>query len=326
MIRARIIGTGEFLPEKVLTNFDLEKFVDTSDEWIRQRTGIHQRHIAEPGEATSDLMARAVKNALDDAGIHPEQVDCIIGCTVTPDYLFPATASVVQAKVGAKNAACHDLNAACSGFLYGLATASAWIQIGLYKTAVVAGAELVSNRLIWKNRDTGVLFGDGAGAVVLQAQEGDHGVLAMYLGSDGCAGETLIMPMGGSKEPTTPENIHKEPFTIVMKGQDLFKRAVIAMPLACQKVLDATGLTVDDIALFIPHQANVRILEAAADRLKLPREKMVVNMDKVANTVAASIPLALHQAKVDGRFKEGDYLLFASFGAGLTWGASIVKW
>ncbi len=325
MIRARVVGTGNYLPEKILTNKDMEVLCDTTDEWIQQRTGIKQRHVAAPDEATSDLCTRAAENALKDAGIAAGDVDAVICCTLTPDYMFPSTGSVVQAKLGADNAAALDINAACSGFLYGLATANAYIQSGLYKTVVVTAGELVSNRIIYKNRDTGVLFGDGAGAVVLRAEEGERGVLSMYLGSDGKSADMLIMHKGGSKVPPKPDNV-LDIFTIQMKGQELFKRAVVKFPEACQKAFDSTGLTIDDVALFVPHQANGRILEAAAQRMGLPTEKLYMNIDRVANIVAGSIPIALHHAREDGRIKDGDIVLLASFGAGVTWGSSLIRW
>lgn len=330
MIRARITGTGHYMPPKLLTNKDLEKLADTTDEWITQRTGIKQRHLAEPGEATSDLCARAAASALEDAGVDAKDVDAIICCTLTPDHMFPSTAGLVQALIDADNAAAHDINAACSGFMYGLATANAWVQTGLHKTVVVTAGELVSNRIIYKNRDTGVLFGDGAGAVVVQAngqngQNGSAGVLSMYLGSDGKSGDMLMMPVGGSRTPTTVENAETS-FTIQMKGSELFKRAVVKFPEAAQKAFEATGIGPDEIALFIPHQANARILEAAAERMGLPKEKVYINIDRRANVVAGSIPVALHDARMEGRIKEGDNILLASFGAGVSWASSIVRW
>lgn len=324
MQRARIVGTGHFLPEKVLTNHDLEKMVDTTDEWIIQRTGIKQRHVAEEDEGVSDLCTRASLTALEEAGVEPKDLDAIICCTLTGDYMFPSTGSVIQGKLGADKAAAHDVNAACSGFLYGLATANAWVQTGLYKNVLVTAGELVSNQIIYKNRDTGVLFGDGAGAVVLQPSDNGSGILSMYLGSDGANGDILIRELGGSKSPTTKENADRS-FTIDMKGGDLFKRAVIKMPEAAQVAFDQTGLTADDIALFVPHQANGRILEAACDRMGLPREKLFMNIADVGNIVAGSIPIALHEARLAGRIKEGDYVLLASFGAGITWGSSIIR-
>ena len=304
----------------------MEKLADTTDEWIMQRTGIKQRHKAAPGEATSDLCSKASRSALEDAGVDAKDVDAIICCTLSPDHLFPSTAGVVQAHLDADNAAAHDINAACSGFMYGLATANAWVQTGLHKTVLLTAGEMVSNRVIYKNRDTGVLFGDGAGAVVVQANgQDDHGILSMYLGSDGKRREMLIMPAGGSRDPITHDNVD-EAFAIQMKGSELFKRAVIKFPEAAQKAFDATGITAEQIALFVPHQANARILEAAAERMGMPAEKVFMNIRDVGNVVAGSIPIALHDARLQGRIKEGDYILLASFGAGVSWASSIIKW
>ncbi|MDP7639745.1 MAG: beta-ketoacyl-ACP synthase III, partial [Candidatus Hydrogenedentes bacterium] len=321
MTRARITGTGNFLPEKILSNKDLESMADTTDEWIVKRTGIRERRVAEPGETTSDLAARALQVAIDNAGMNAKELDVVICCTITPDYLLPASACVVQAKLGAVNAAAFDIGAACSGFMYGLGAGTSFIESGLFKTVGIVCAELVSNRIIYENRDTGVLFGDGAGAVVLQADEGDSGVLSMRLGSDGSDQDVLIVPYGGAKWPSTKENIEEfPPFTVNMNGRELFKRAVTAFPEAAQQALDATGLSIDDIKLFVPHQANTRILESAAKRMGMPMERVYVNIDKVGNTIAASIPIALHEANAAGRIEEGDHVLFVSFGAGLTWG------
>lgn len=326
MNRARIFGTGHHLPEKVLTNHDLEAFVDTTDEWIRQRTGISQRHLAAEGEATSDLAAQACRNALADAGLTPDDVDLLICCTTTPDHIFPATAPLVQEIIGAKNAAAFDVNAACSGFIYGLSCARAFVESGMYKTVLLVGAEVATNRLKWEKRDTSVLFGDGAGAVVLQPEEGDNGILTTYLGADGKDAPILMLPGGGSKHPPTKENIESELFEFQMKGPELFKRAVIAFGAAINKALEDTGLSGDEIDIFIPHQANTRIILSAADRISLPREKVFLNIDKVANTTAASIPIAIDQARKAGRIEEGTMLLLAAFGAGLTWGSAMIRW
>lgn len=326
MIRARITGTGHFLPEKVLTNHDLEKLCDTSDEWIRKRTGIEERRMANPGDATSDLALPAARMAIEEAGLAPAEIDVIICCTVTPDYILPSTAGVIQAHLGAKKAAAFDLNAACSGFMYGLLTANSYIQSGMYKNALVIGAEITTQLITWKNRDTSVLFADGAGAAVLVAEEGERGILSSYLASDGADREMLIVYKGGSKEPLSPENINDDPLTITMKGTDLFKKAVTMFGEAGRIALEDTGLAVEDIDLFIPHQANTRIIEAATQRMGIPSERVFINMNKVGNTVAASIPLALSQARDQGRIKDGDILLLASFGAGLTWASSIIRW
>ncbi|PCJ58716.1 MAG: 3-oxoacyl-ACP synthase [Candidatus Hydrogenedentota bacterium] len=326
MTHARITGTGSYLPEEVITNKDLEAFCDTTDEWIRKRTGIEQRHKAASGQGTSDLALHAAQDALADAGMSPEEVELLIVCTVTPDQMFPASANLLQGKLGAVNAASFDINAACSGFMTGLSTADAFIRAGRYKKILLIGAEIQSSRMTWKNRDTAILFGDGAGAVVIEAQETDSGVLTTHLGSDGKNYEILHLPRGGSRDYYTKENFDDDAYTIYMKGPELFKRAVIKFAEVAQEALDATGLTMDDIALFVPHQANARIIEAAGERMGIAPEKVMVNIQHTGNTTAASIPIALHEAKEAGRIKEGDYVMLASFGAGLTWGASIIKW
>jgi 3-oxoacyl-[acyl-carrier-protein] synthase-3 len=326
MIRTRILGTGQYLPEKVLTNFDLEKMLDTTDEWIRQRTGIRQRHVAERGVGTSGLAIPAGRSALENAGIEAQELDLIICCTATPDYLFPATACLIQDKLGASRAAAFDVNAACTGFLYGLATADAFIRAQIYKTVLIVGADLISNRLNWKKRDTAVLFGDGAGAVVVRAEQGDRGVLMTDLGAEGQAGDLLIMPGGGSRNVPTPENVTMGEHDIIMRGRELFKKAVVLFCDAAQKTLDEAGLTVEDIALFVPHQANTRIIDAAAKRLGLPPDKVFMNIDRVANTTAASIPIALDDAVKQGKVAPGSLVLLAAFGAGLTWGSALIRW
>lgn len=326
MLKARIIGTGSYLPEKVWTNKDLEAFCDTNDEWIRQRTGIEERHVAEKGVGVSDLAIGAAQMALENAEVSPDEIDAIIFCTLTPDMLLPGSAPILQKMLGASNAAAFDLNAACSGFVYGLATANSYIRSGLFKTVLLIGAEIQTNRMTWENRDTAVLFADGAGAVVLRAEEGEHGVLTTHLGSDGDHYEVLHLPKGGSREPITRDNVDEKPYTIYMKGPELFKRAVKKFPEVSQQALDATGLTYDDIDLFIPHQANLRIIEAAGQRMGIDPERVFVNIQKTGNTTAASIPIAMHQALGEGRLKEGDNLLLAAFGGGITWGSAIIRW
>jgi len=326
MVRSRIVGAGHFLPKRVLTNKDLEALCDTTDEWIRQRTGIEQRHAAEPGEGTSDLCTPAVRHAIERAGIAPSEIDLLICCTTTPDYIFPATACVIADNLGLGATPAFDLNAACSGFMYGLAAADAFVRSGAYKTVVLTGGELATNRVAFRKRDTAVLFGDGAGAVVLRAEEGDRGVLTTHLWSDGSGREVLWLPAGGSKIPVTAANVDDDINTIHMKGKDLFRRAVVEFANAANTALEAAGMTFADIDLFIPHQANVRIIEAVAERMGLPAEKCVVNIQKVANCTAGSIPLALSQAYDEGRVKDGSILLLASFGAGLTWASAVVRW
>ena len=326
MTRSRIIGTGKYLPETVLTNADLAALCDTTDEWIRKRTGIEERHQVTPGEGTSDLALRASQMAIEKAGIALEDLDGVICCTLSPDQLLPATANILHGKLGLKDIASFDINAACSGFMAGLMTGNSLIVSGVYKTLLVVGAEIQTNRMTWKNRDTAVLFGDGAGAVILQACENGRGILTTHLGSDGSSYKVLHLPRGGSVAPYTKESLDEDAYTIYMSGPELFKRAVIKFAEVTQEALDATGLTIDDIDVFVPHQANARIIEAAGQRMGIAPEKVVMNIRKTGNTTAASIPIALHVAVQDGRVKDGDLVLMASFGAGLTWGAVIIKW
>jgi len=316
-----------YVPERIVTNDDLKAFCDTSDEWIRKRTGIEQRHMAIAGEqGTADLAVPAARAAIQDAGMTPADIDAIICCTVTPDQLLPASANLIQGKLGANHAASYDLNAACSGFVYGLATANAYIASGLFENVLVIGAEVTTSLLTWKYRDTAVLFGDGAGAVVMTPSDNDKGVLSAYLRSDGANAEVLCVPKGGSKNRITPENAEDDPYRIFMDGQGLYKHAIARFIEATNAALDRAGMTLADIDLFIPHQANARIIEGVAERLGLPAEKIVLNINKYGNTVAASIPLALHEAKVEGRLFDGAKVLLVSFGAGLTWASAVLRW
>jgi 3-oxoacyl-[acyl-carrier-protein] synthase-3 len=327
MPRSRITGAGSFLPERILTNHDLETLCETNDEWIRQRTGIAQRHAAEENEATSDLGARAAAKALEDAGLTPGDVDLILCCTMTPDYPFPSSACIIQGKLGAKRAGAMDLSAACTGFIYGLATADAYIRAGMYSTILVIGADTMVNRLIWEKRDTAVLFGDGAGAVVVQAHDdGDSGLLSTYLNSDGEPHELFYEPYGGSRNVVRPENIEALDLGIIMKGRDLFKKAIFAFCDAAEKALEAGGHTLDEVDLFVPHQANTRIIYSFADKLGLPHEKVYVNIEHTANTVAATIPIALDEARREGRIGKDSLVMLLAFGAGLTWGSAMVRW
>jgi 3-oxoacyl-[acyl-carrier-protein] synthase-3 len=310
----------------VITNTALTEFCDTSDEWIRKRTGIAERRMAAPGQGTADLGVPAARAAMDEAGMAPGDVDAIICCTLTPDQLLPASANLIQGELGAHAAASFDLNAACSGFVYGLATAHAYIQTGLCKNVLVVGSEVLTNLLTWKYRDTAVLFGDGAGAVALTASENGRGVLSTYLASDGANHEILHVPMGGSKHRITADNVHDDPYRIYMNGQELYKHAITRFIEAGNAALERAGVSLEEIDLVIPHQANARIIEAVADRLGIPAEKVVLNIDKYGNTVAASIPLALHEAKEAGRLMEGMLVLVVSFGAGLTWASSVIRW
>ncbi len=326
MVQARIVGTGHFLPEKVVTNFDLEKMMDTSDEWIRQRTGIERRHWVEPGVGPSELATEASRRAMESAGVGPDDIDFIICATFTGDQLLPSCACLMQDNLGVKGAGATDIAAACSGFLYGLELADALVRVGKYKTVLVAGAEVLTARTDFENRNTAVLFGDGAGAVIVRAEEGDRGILSTYTNSDGSAKDILQIPAGGTKHVITPENVESLERNIIMDGQAVYKRAVLAFGDGTKAVLEQTGLDGSAIDLFIPHQANKRIIDSAAQRLGIPEEKVYLNLDKVANTSAASIPIALDQAVAEGRLQEGSLVLMAAFGAGLTWASAIVRW
>ena len=325
-----IIGTGSYLPEKVLTNDDLSKIVDTSDEWITTRTGIKERHIAADDQATSDLAAEAARRAMTAAGVTPEDIDLIVVATVTPDMFFPSTACFVQRKIGATNAVCFDISAACSGFLYALQVARHFLNAGSRTTALVIGAEKLSSLVNWEDRNTCVLFGDGAGAVVIRAVDADTDapgrVLSTVMGSDGTLSDLLKVPGGGSALPITPENAASRPNTIHMEGRETFKHAVTRMCQASEQALEMAGLTKADIAMVIPHQANARIITAIADRLGLPEEKTFVNVDKYGNTSAATIPVALDEAHRQGRIKRGDIVLLVAFGGGFTWASSVLRW
>ncbi|MDT3426367.1 3-oxoacyl-[acyl-carrier-protein] synthase-3 [Paenibacillus forsythiae] len=321
-----IIGTGKYVPEKILTNSDLEKIVETNDEWIVSRTGIRERHIAAPDEATSDLAYEASIRALASAGLKPEELDLIIVATITPDTIFPSTACVLQDKLGAKGAAAFDLSAACSGFVYSLATAVGFIQNGMYNNALIIGADTLSRITDYTDRNTCVLFGDGAGAVVIGEVPKGRGFQSFDLGAEGAGGPLLKLEGGGSRLPATVETVEGKKHFIYMNGREVFKFAVRVMGAATEKVLGKAGLAKEDIDLFIPHQANIRIIQSAMQRLDLPPEKCVINVDKYANTSAASIPLALVEAAEEGRMKEGDTVLMVGFGGGLTWGASILVW
>lgn len=326
MPKCRIISTGMFLPEKVLTNHDLEKLTGTDDEWVTKRTGIKERHFAEDGVGSSELAIPAATQALDEAGMNGADLDAIICCTVSPDQVSPCVSHLLQAHFSAKQAAAFDLNCACSGFIYGLSTADAFIQTEKFKTILLVGAETISRFINWEYRDTAVLFADGAGAAVLQADESGAGVLYTHLGADGSGGDILGLPGGGFRHKLTPEYVAENPFKIIMNGRELYKRAVITFESEIRNALEQTGLTTDDIDLFVPHQANARIIHAACDRVGLDKDKVVLNIDHTGNTVAASIPMALHEARQAGRVKTGDIILMVAFGAGLSWGSAVVRW
>lgn len=321
-----IIGIGSYVPEKILTNKDLEKIVETSDEWIVDRTGIKERRIAEANIATSDLAASAAEKALIDAGVTADEIDLIIVATATPDMLFPSTACLVQDKIKASKAAAFDLSAGCSGFAYALVVGSQFIQTGLYKKVLIVGAETLSKIIDWTDRNTCVLFGDGAGAVVLGEVPAGYGILGSDLGSDGSGGELLKVPAGGSRQPATIESVNNRQHFLQMSGSDVFKFAVRVMGETAMKALDRAGLSNEDIDCLIPHQANNRIIQSAAKRLKVPMEKVVVNVDKYGNTSSASIPLAMDEALRNNTLKNGDIVVLVGFGAGLTWASCVMKW
>ncbi|MBA4494737.1 beta-ketoacyl-ACP synthase III [Paenactinomyces guangxiensis] len=321
-----IVGTGAYLPEKVMTNADLEKMVDTSDEWIVTRTGIKERRIAAPDEASSDLAVKAAEKALQHANITAEEIDLIIVATVTPDMAFPATACLVQDRLGAPNAATFDLSAACTGFLYGIATAGQFISTGVYNYALVIGVECLSRIIDWTDRNTCVLFGDGAGAAVLGPVEEGYGFLSYELGGDGSGGELLKLPAGGSRLPATETTVAERLHTISMSGREVFKFAVRVLGSSTDEALKKAGMTREDIDFLVPHQANIRIIDSAIKRLGLTEDKVVINLDRYGNMSSASIPVALDEVVKQGRIKKGDTLVLCGFGGGLTWGATALKW
>lgn len=324
---AVITGTGSSVPERILTNADLEKMVETSDEWITTRSGIKERRIADDGTAASDLALKASEQAMEEAKVKPEDIDLILIGTVTPDFPFPSTACILQDRLKAKNAAVLDIAAACSGFIYGLSIAQAYIQSGKYKTILVVGVEILSKITNWTDRNTCVLFGDGAGAAIVQrTNDNNRGILATYISGDGSLANLLHIPVGGSRTPLTKENIDKRDHYLKMEGNEVFKSAVRSMGDASLRVLKEAKISPEQVNLLIPHQANIRIIEATAKRLKLPREKVYVNIDKYGNTSSASIPIALEEARKSGRIKPDDITVLVAFGAGFTWGSAVIRW
>lgn len=321
-----ILGVGHYVPEKIITNFDMEKMVDTSDQWITERTGIKQRHVAAPEEATSDMSYIAAVRALEDAKVSPEELDLIILATASPDHEFPSTACLVQARLGAKNAAAFDLGAGCSGFVYGLGVATQMIKSGLSNKILIIGAETLSRIMNWEDRNTCVLFGDGAGAAVVGEVEEGYGVLGIDMGADGNGGKYLIQPAGGSRNPATLETVAAKGHTIHMNGREVFKFAIKIMGKTAKRALAKANLKEEDLDMFFPHQANLRIITSAAKRLKMPMDKVWVDVDKYANTSAASIPIALCEAQEAGVLKKGYNIILDGFGAGLTWAAIVLKW
>lgn len=325
MKKVGIIGVGEYLPHKVLTNADLEKIVDTSDEWITTRTGIKERRLASQHEAASDLATFAARHALKDSGTKPQDLDLIIVATITPDMQFPATSCFVQARLGAKHAVCFDISAACAGFVYAIVVAQQFIVQGTYRNALVIGAEVLSSITDWQDRNTCVLFGDGAGAAVLSEVK-SGGILSVYLGTDGLSADLLMLPGGGSRNPASHKTIDNHMHYIKMRGNELFKLAVKLMSEAATVALKRAGLKCADVDLVIPHQANVRILMATAKKLGLPKEKIYLNIKEYGNMSSASTATALCEAVKSGRIKKGDIVLLDAFGAGLVWGACVIKW
>jgi 3-oxoacyl-[acyl-carrier-protein] synthase III len=321
-----ISGLGSYLPDKILSNADLEKIVDTNDEWIETRTGIRERRIVDEDTALSDICVVAAQRALEDAGVHAEDIDLILVATITPDFVFPSTACILQDKLGAKKAAALDIEAGCSGFLYGLAVGSQFIATGMYNKVLVIGGETLSKILDMTDRGTCILFGDGAGAAVLSPVEDGNGFLSFVLGAQGQGGENLCMPAGGSRNPASEETVKDRQHFIKMSGNEVFKFAVRIMGEAAVQSLEKAGLSTKDVDVLIPHQANIRIIDAAMKRLDLDRDKVIVNLDKYGNMSAASIPVALDEAVKEGRIKNGDTIVMVGFGAGLTWGACAMKW
>lgn len=323
---AGIIALGAYVPEKVMTNFDFEKIMDTSDEWIKSRTGIEERRFAAPEQATSDLSVEAAKKALENGKISIEEIELIIVATCTPDYLVTSSACLVQKKLGATNAAAMDLGAACSGFVYALTVANSMVVSGVYKKILVIGAETLSRIINMEDRNTAVLFGDGAAAAVVGEVEEGYGILSSYLGSDGDINETLVVKAGGSKYPMTEERMENKENYLTMRGQEVFKFAVNALPNATKEALEKSGLSSEDVDIVIPHQANSRIIETASKKLGIPMDKFYLNLNKFGNTSAASIGIAMEEALNKDLIKKGDVVAITGFGGGLTFGSLIMKW
>lgn len=325
-VKAQIIGWGAYVPRRVITNADIAQLLDISDEWIVERTGIRERRLAAPDESTASMAIVAAEQALASAGADPLAIDLIIVATATPDYLFPATACLIQRGIGASRAAAFDLGAGCSGFIYALAIGAHAIESGASQYVLVIGAETLSRITNWSDRGTCVLFGDGAGAVLLGKAHNPGGILATHLGADGAGADWLILPAGGSRKPASVETVAENLHTIQMDGQKVFRFATKIIPDATRKVLEQAGLAVADVDMVIAHQANARILQAAAERLGVPKEKMYANIDRYGNTSAASIPIALCEVADAGILQAGQRVVLVGFGAGLTWGAALLEW
>lgn len=324
--KASITGVGSFLPEKVLTNDDLSKMLDTTDEWIIKRTGIRERRIVEDGVAASDLAVEASLRALDDANVLPTEVDLIITSTITPDCLFPSTSCYVQEKIGARNAGSFDLLAACAGFVYALSVAKGFVVSGAMKTVLVVGAECMSKITDYTDRSTCILFGDGAGAVVIQQGNGGREIVTTHLGSDGSQAEILMLPAGGSKLPASRETVESGLHYIKLRGKEVFRQAIINLVDVVTKAAADNNMQVEDFDMVIPHQSNIRIIEAAMEKLGLPKEKAYINIDRYGNTSSASIPIAIDEIEKGQMLNPGDTAILVAFGGGLTWGSSVIKW
>ena len=325
-LRSKITGTGSYVPDKILDNFALEKKVDTSDDWITERTGIKERRIARPSEAASDISLKASKRALKNAGIKPKDLNLIIVATMSGDMPMPSTAAILQHKLGAKNAAAFDINAACSGFVYGLSVADNFIKTGASKKILLVGVEVNSKFLDWEDRTTCVLFGDGAGAVILETSRGKRGIQSTHIYSDGSMWDYICLPGGGSKNPPSARSMKNKMHFIKMKGNETFKVAVRTLEKLVVDTLKANNVKPSQLAMLIPHQANLRIIKATAKRLKLPMNRVAVNLDRYGNTSAASIPIALDEVVREGRIKDDDYVMLEAFGGGLTWASALIKW
>jgi 3-oxoacyl-[acyl-carrier-protein] synthase-3 len=323
--RVSITGIGSYAPQRVMTNDELAQIVDTSDEWIIERTGIRERRVAAPEEALSDLALPSARSALEQAGLEPSAVDLIIVATVTPDMLFPSTGAILADQLGAKDAAAYDLSAGCTGFVYALVQAHGMVASGLVDNALVVGGDVLSKIVDWEDRSTCVLFGDGAGAVVLE-RVSEGGFLGFELGADGSGGPQLYMPAGGSRAPASAETVAERQHFAKMNGREVFKFATRVLVDSAEKVLDECGVPVDEVDVYVPHQANVRIIDHARKKLGIPEERTVVNVDRFGNTSSGSIPLALGDAESDGRLKEGEMVLMTGMGAGLTWGSALIEW
>lgn len=321
-----IIGTGQHYPEREVSNHDLSQHLETDDEWIRTRTGISNRRIVDPGTGASELAVPALLQAIQNAKVEPSELDAIIVATVTPDTLFPSTACLIQEKIGANKAFGFDLSAACSGFVFALTTGASMIASGAYQKVAIVGVDIMSSIINPEDRTTAVLFGDGAGAVILSEVTSDYGILDFEQKIDGSGANSLYMSAGGSKRPASLETVANKEHYAVQLGQDVYKNAVVAMSEYARLMLDRNGLTSDDLKLFVPHQANSRIIEAAAKRLGISDDKVMINIDQYANTTAATIPTALHQARTSNRMAKGDHVILAAFGAGYTYGSVLMKW